>query len=604
VVACAKCHGDPDGDGPIDAPDQGALHETQPSRRACGSCHDDVDWSLPYAANNDVMIANADPSACALCHPASTTGAGLYPVRQGHLHPLLDPVFNPGLSFEVLSVVEAGAHDGDGRIDPGEKVQVSMTCEDDQGNPVLPSTVSSITTVVSGPTSNYNLLLSTSVPVAHPALAGPGPVYTFPLPQAVVLELVGTNTAVAAEAFATVRTPHLNLAAAPTRVQTRGPNPIGGGLSVATAALEPLQNYVDVAVVAGFNGQVAAPAVVEYIVLDDGLPSREYVQVKWVQGNRLWLNSPLRNAHLAGSTVIEVALTARTVATHYTLDAATGVVTEVGTSFGTHTDVLVDYWSDYVVPAAYPPPLNDSPDLGESFGEWKGKPLVSGTYTLDLYGVVSRTLNLHGQTNSYSAASVAGLFDFLVGDATVVEPYALISEAENCYVCHDDLYFHGGGRRSFRTCIACHGDAGGEDRARYTSPNGPDTPGVSIAFREMLHKIHMGRDLTNAETYVVAGNNGSINTYEHVGYPAMPGGVLQCVKCHGNDAWQLPTNRDHPTHQVEPVRSWRVVCGSCHDSDSAHAHIDVQTSPSGVESCAVCHGPLRDHDVVRVHFPR
>jgi hypothetical protein len=604
VVACAKCHGDPDGAGGIAPPAQGALHETQPSRHACGSCHDDVDWSRPYAANNDVMIADPSPGACSLCHPPTGSGPGLYPVREGHVHPLVDPVFNPGLAFHVSAVTGVGGTD-DGTVDPGEKVQVTMTCTDDQGNPVSPSSVSSINAIVSGPTSNYNLVLNTAVPLTHPGLAGPGPVYTFNLPEAVVLELVGTNTGAAVEPFGpTTRTPHLNLAAAPTKVYTRGTNPVGGGASTSTADLVPFQNYVDVDDVTGFNGQVASPAVVEYVVIDDGFGNREYVQVKWVQGSRLWLNSPLRNAHAAGCTVIEVALTTRTATTHYTLAAATGVVTEVGTSFGAHTDVLVDYWSDFVMPAAYPPPLNDSPDLGESFGEWRGKSIVDGTYTLDLYGVVNRNLVLHGETNAYRGASEAGLLDFLVGDATTLEPYALISEADNCYTCHNDLWFHGGGRRSFGTCIMCHGDAGAEDRARYTSPNGPDTPSVSISFREMLHKIHMGKELANADTYVVSGNNGSIHTYGHVGYPALPGGVLQCVKCHGNDAWEMPTNRDHPTEQGAPVRSWRVVCGACHDSSSAHAHIDVQTSPSGVESCAVCHGPLRDEDVVKVHFPR
>jgi hypothetical protein len=602
VVACAKCHGDPDGGGPIQAPLQGDLHETQPTRHACGSCHDDIDWSQPYAANNDVMIA--DPPVCTTCHPAATTGAGLYPVRQGHLHPLLDKTFNPGLFFSVSAVSEAGTNDGDGTLDPGEKVQVTMTCVDDAGMPVPPSTVSSINAVVSGPTSNYNLVLNTAVPVTHPGLAGAGPVYAFLLPEAVVLEWVGTNTAGAGDAFPTTRSPHLNLAAAPTRVYTRGTNPVGGGNSVSTADLEPRQNFIDVAFVAGFSGQVAAPAVVEYVCVDDGLPTREYVQVKWVQGNRLWLNSPLRLGHGAGASVVEVALTTRTVGTHYTLDAPNGVVNEVGVAFGTGGDVLVDYWSDFLLPSDYPPPLNDSPDLGESFGEWKGKPLADGTYTLDLYGVINRNLVLYGQTNAYRGASEAGLFDFLVGAAATVQPYAVISEAANCYVCHDDLWFHGGGRRSFGTCIVCHGDAGGEDRARYTSPNGPDTPGVSIAFREMLHKIHMGKELTNAATYVVAGNNGSSNLYDEVGFPALPGGVRQCVKCHGNDAWHEPANRDHPTSQGAPVRSWRVVCGSCHDSTAAHAHIDAQTSPSGHESCAVCHGSLRDADVVKVHFPR
>jgi OmcA/MtrC family decaheme c-type cytochrome len=603
VVACAKCHGDPDGTGPIQTPPQGDLHELQPSRHACGSCHDDVVWSQPYKANNAIMPAN--PGSCTGCHPAS--GVGGWPVREGHLHPLVDPAFNPGLSFDVSAVSEAGIHDDDGTLDPGEKVAVTMTCTNDDGSPVLPSTVSSISCVIAGPTANYNLLLSTSVPITHPGLAGPGPVYVFNVPSANVLELVGTNTGAAGQAFGpTQRTPHLNLAAAPTAVRTRGANPVGGGVSVAVNALSAQQNYIDVVNVMGFNGQVASPTVVEFICVEEApnVANREYVQVKWVQGSRLWLNTPLRNAHPAGCSVVEVTLTSRATPATWTLNAATGVITEDAADFGADGDVLVDYWSDYVVPATYPPPLNDSPDLGETVGEWQGKSLASGTYSLDIYGAINRTLNLQGESNSYRGTSVAGLKDFLVGDAAVVEPYDLISEAANCYACHDDVYFHGGGRRSFETCIMCHGDAGAEDRSRYTSPNGPDTPLVSISFREMLHKIHMGRELTNAATWTVAGNNGSSNTYGHVGFPPQPGGVMQCVKCHGNDAWHAPLNRDHPTEQVVPVRSWKFVCGSCHDSAAAQAHIDVQTSPSGIESCAVCHGELRDKDVVKVHFPR
>jgi hypothetical protein len=101
----------------------------------------------------------------------------------------------------------------------------------------------------------------------------------------------------------------------------------------------------------------------------------------------------------------------------------------------------------------------------------------------------------------------------------------------------------------------------------------------------------------------VVGNGGSVNTYGEVEFPAMPGGVMQCIKCHGNDAWHQPAPRDHPAAALT-ARVWKSVCGSCHDSTAAHAHIDVQTAPSGAESCAVCHGPGRDQDVVRVHLPR
>ena len=95
-------------------------------------------------------------------------------------------------------------------------------------------------------------------------------------------------------------------------------------------ALAALQNYIDVASVTGFNGQVASPTVTEYICVEEApnAANREYVQVKWVQGNRLLAQhavaqrAPRRllggrgDPHHAGGH-------RRT----WTLDAATGVVT-------------------------------------------------------------------------------------------------------------------------------------------------------------------------------------------------------------------------------------------------------------------------------------
>jgi cytochrome c553 len=83
----------------------------------------------------------------------------------------------------------------------------------------------------------------------------------------------------------------------------------------------------------------------------------------------------------------------------------------------------------------------------------------------------------------------------------------------------------------------------------------------------------------------------------------MPEGVRQCVRCHGNDAWHQPADRSHASATL-PVKKWTVVCGSCHDSDTAQAHIAAQTSGTGVESCAVCHGPGRIEDVAVVHPPK
>src|SRR4029453_2331294 len=91
------------------------------------------------------------------------------------------------------------------------------------------------------------------------------------------------------------------------------------------------------------------------------------------------------------------------------------------------------------------------------------------------------------------------------GRATPIEPYDLVSSGDNCSSCHQDVQAHGGGRRGFDTCILCHGTAGSEDRARYTAAHAPATTGVSIDFRSLLHKIHMGAELEHADDYEVVG---------------------------------------------------------------------------------------------------
>src|SRR5262249_25711788 len=116
VTDCLKCHGDPDGAGPLPAPSQGDLYKTQPSRLACAACHDDIDWTIPYTSNTQTMPPQADNSACKFCHAPS--GSGLA-VDDGHLHPMLDPTFNTGLNFPILQITEAGTNNGNGTIDPG-----------------------------------------------------------------------------------------------------------------------------------------------------------------------------------------------------------------------------------------------------------------------------------------------------------------------------------------------------------------------------------------------------------------------------------------------------------------------------------------------------
>jgi hypothetical protein len=601
---CAICHGDPDGSGPITAPAQGDLILAQPSRQSCGSCHDDVNWGLPYTANMQTMGSQANNSNCVLCHTASS---GPISVEGAHRHPLLDPSFNPGLNIAVSNLAESGTNNGDGRIDPGEKVAITFTIQDDMGVDVPPSSLSSISAVISGPTNNYNLLLSDAIPVA--SLTG-SPPFTVNVPQKVVLEYVGDSTA-ALESFVTALTPHWTPTNSLTTVQVR--TATSGGSSTLSAAVVLPVNHVDVADSTGFAHD-------DYVVIADGVGgSEEYLRIQQVDGTRLWFGSPAsttyafgpRHAHAAGTTVKEVTLTTKTATTDYTVNAATGTITEV-TEFGATNAVVVSYTTDFVMPATFPLAINDSPDLDQSWGKWAGLPIEPGTYTFGMWGQQNLSLALFGETNSYRNVSLGHHVDFLVGAASVIEPYDLISSASNCQACHQDIYFHGGGRRGFDTCVLCHGTAGSEDRAQYVAAAAPATTGTTINFRTMLHKIHMGSSLTHAADYELVGfgsgawpNNFGVSTYEDIVFPSMSQGVGNCVTCHGTStAWEEPAPREHFEGQDVPTRAWRAVCGSCHDSEAAAAHIDVQTSALGQESCAVCHGPGRELDVTLVHKVR
>jgi hypothetical protein len=596
---CAVCHGDPDSDGPLTAPAQGDLIYAQPTRQACGSCHDDLAWGQPYTSNGQTMGAQANNANCTLCHADSGNALAVF---NAHLHPLLDPSFDPGLNFEIDNLVEAGTNDGDGTIDPGEKIRFSLRILDDSGADVLPTDISAPSVVISGPTDNYNLLLNTTIPTA--SLTG-APPYIVRVPMPVALERIGQSTA-ALDTFQTAFTPHWNIANAMTSVLVR--TATSGGNSVLAEASAAPQNFVDVGDPTGFVRD-------DYIVVADGAFDEEYARIQFVEGNRLWFSSPasssykagLERAHTAGSTVREVTLATKTQGVDYSVNAPAGQITEL-VEFGNGATVISSYTTDFVMPATYPLSLNASPDLGEETGEWTGKTIVDGTYSLGVWSARALTLNLYGETNSYRSASDAKNIDFLVGSAAEVHPYDVIASGSSCFNCHQELAFHGNGRRGFESCVLCHGAAGSEDRPQYVAANAPDTTGVTVSFRTMLHKIHMGEHLANAASYDVVGfgsgsypNNFGITNFSDVVFPSQPAGPANCVKCHGNEAWKEPRPRAHPTQQDVPVQRWSVVCGACHDSSDAQAHIAVQTDGAGNESCGVCHGPGRDQDVERVH---
>ena len=785
VTACLKCHGDPDGSGPLPAPAQGDLHKAQPGKKACGSCHDDIDWASPYMANDDMMPAQDGSVACNICHAAEGTSLA---VVDGHYHPLENPDVDPGVVVDVTNV--SGGTGAGGKFQAGDKPSLTFTIENNDGDPVELTSMDAAVSLLVGPSNNQQvvmpytgtnnlsyspydfagrlqassttnkgtmskvipggttvaetlavefssatafsvtgtvsgdlgssalpaspstnpsgssisalILTSAAVPqtitvafsgaqaftvtgstsglmgsgtlpstvsgsnffisddgtvsfvvtvgttafasgnsiyltvfkgaIANPVLfaivAGrtsfsgtapapdrlyyefvpPASSYTIALPMELVLEYLGDGSGSAGQTFTAG-----NLPAYFGRQVLSEVTAVASATTLA-ADVAPFARYVDVASTAGYT-----TASTTYVVLDSaaGVGTREYLQLGFVESaTRMWFKSPVRYAHASGAAVAKPTLTFRQegAANQYTL--IDGTVTSV-VAFGSGNGVVMTYRTDGrfgynrhngdTLQTSYQPPQNDSDTLGPEWGEWVGKNYADGTYTASLWLSRNLQVGLQGEVQTYRSTSVATDVDFLYGaTASEVVPHEIISSSANCNACHNDVQFHGGGRRGFEACRLCHSVAGAEDKGQYDITTALPTTGVTIDYRTMLHKIHKGADLAYASTYAVIGNQASVNMYPEVEFPALPGRTKNCIKCHGTDSesWLAPADRDYPSGQTPTVREWRSVCNSCHDSDAATAHIDAQTAPSGVESCELCHAPGKEFSVEVMHKPR
>ncbi|MFO0630063.1 MAG: OmcA/MtrC family decaheme c-type cytochrome [Polyangiales bacterium] len=212
-------------------------------------------------------------------------------------------------------------------------------------------------------------------------------------------------------------------------------------------------------------------------------------------------------------------------------------------------------------------------------------PTAAGTVAIGLEGYRTERVTppsgvaydyRHGAVNPVAYAAVGG------GTAT---PRRAVVENARCNACHGELTAHGNNRNgNVQYCVTCHNPQG-TDVARR--PMGAGAP-VSIDFPVMIHRIHMGEHLPSVQAgapYVLYGFGGTAHDYSEVRYPRTP---ADCASCHAPSTEAAPSTR---------------VCTSCHDSPSAVAHAQLNTTSMGVESCATCHGPGRAAAVSVSHPP-
>ena len=227
-------------------------------------------------------------------------------------------------------------------------------------------------------------------------------------------------------------------------------------------------------------------------------------------------------------------------------------------------------------------------------------------------------------------ASNGDTLAFAVTDATAA-PRATIVSTDKCNDCHADLAAHGSQRKDPNYCVTCHqpNQVGEERFARLEGSQRVFIP--STDMRVMIHKIHAGSNLEQG--YVVGGfpppsesnPGGRLVDFGGVDYPGKLG---YCEGCHVSGTYGIPlTQASLPSlteYRVctEPVDDdaddycdgdfWTVdeavfvnpaaaACGGCHDGIDAQAHYELNTTLSGVESCATCHGAGSTWDVEIVH---
>ena len=193
---------------------------------------------------------------------------------------------------------------------------------------------------------------------------------------------------------------------------------------------------------------------------------------------------------------------------------------------------------------------------------------------------------------------------------------------ERCDACHNQLSIHGNNRTdNVEVCVTCH-NPNNTDVNRRAGDCAAElgTDDESVDMKWMIHRLHAGG--ATGEAYNVCGFGNSPHTFDFV----YPGKLNNCEGCHEPGGYYpvdpnevLGTTVDVGGDLASPTDDTVVspntaICSGCHNSDLAKTHMeqnggdfaatkaaDSTLISSGVESCALCHGPGRSSDVSEVH---
>ncbi|MFZ0429808.1 MAG: OmcA/MtrC family decaheme c-type cytochrome, partial [Acidobacteriota bacterium] len=221
---------------------------------------------------------------------------------------------------------------------------------------------------------------------------------------------------------------------------------------------------------------------------------------------------------------------------------------------------------------------------------------AEGSYALGAEAYRNVTLN-PGTVDEFSQRETAHnpVLYFAVTDPEPV-PRRVIVDNAKCDSCHRDLALHGGIRHDPTDyCQMCHRPEATDAVQRPADAMPPQT----IDLRFMVHRIHMGEELTR--DFTIYGFNGSVNNFNEVLYPSDP---RTCEKCHVDGTYNVPSEGIvsvvDEREFFSPIPPNSAACLGCHDTVDAAAHAFTNISPFG-EGCGACHAAAREFAVAKVH---
>ena len=306
-------------------------------------------------------------------------------------------------------------------------------------------------------------------------------------------------------------------------------------------------------------------------------------------------------------------------------DILTNPISTIRATFGGPNTDFARYWQATIQGSG----ASGTLVAGSTAGEFVWTAPASAAIPVDATG--SYTLGVESSHQPAGATRVTGyapMAAFAVTDATA-EPRRRIIDGDSCNRCHANLTFHGGNRANPEYCVMCH-NPNNVNEERAARVEGEEVYVHTVQFTNMIHRIHMGEELT--QSYVLGGNpspntTNPYGTAEDFGHVRYPSSRDNCAACHVDDSHRLtfgaegrlpafdqvfgceedpaldgdalcePFNPATPaTNLFKPVATITMypqaaACTGCHDAPDVVAHAMVMTTATGIESCATCHGP-------------